>query len=494
MIVPTVVPLAVPLEAAEWDFQTWRCVAAPNYWRKKITVAGARLTLAFSLGTGKFKPACAIALHLGTAVETLRMAYGQSPGMTPEQLKRVFSDALRWQLQRIQADQVGTTAPAGDHASLNLIHGEAWAFLAKHGLEAPWSFDQQDRLIENGWAPTDAKAVGEAVFDYQTAHPVSKIQLDSYVAAFRIEETTNNLDRVKRTICAARAAACREATSRLSADVDSFAGWIPDALADETPFAFSHVDESRSPQPVTESPVGDRYDQPKALQARSVATVTKVKKLLLVAAEECIARHEQQQAWHVISAGQVRTALRMFDHACGGAVCIEDIELRHVLAFTALCRALPNRWGRTTAEKAGGIAASLLRAQTMGADEVGISQTTINKHITWVVAVLYFAAGDSEAEGHRPTQPLSFKNARSGIGKKARQQRKRDRDKRANWTKQEVARLLSAPIWTGSAGIDQRLAPGSEIIHDAWYWLPLMLPLYGGRSSELAGLALNEVH
>lgn len=54
--------------------------------------------------------------------------------------------------------------------------------------------------------------------------------------------------------------------------------------------------------------------------------------------------------------------------------------------------------------------------------------------------------------------------------------------------------LLSAPVWTGAAGIDDRLTPGTEIIHDAWYWLPLMLPLYGGRSSELAGLALAEVH
>jgi len=114
--------------------------------------------------------------------------------------------------------------------------------------------------------------------------------------------------------------------------------------------------------------------------------------------------------------------------------------------------------------------------------------------LTRIAAVLAFAAGDGEDSGHRPAQELSFKNARTGIGKKARQQHQRKRDMRANWTKQEVTRLLSAPIWTGAAGIDRRLHPGLEIIHDAWYWLPLMLPLYGGRSSELAGLALSEVH
>jgi integrase len=35
--------------------------------------------------------------------------------------------------------------------------------------------------------------------------------------------------------------------------------------------------------------------------------------------------------------------------------------------------------------------------------------------------------------------------------------------------------------------------PGSEIYHDACYWVPLMLVLYGGRSSELVGLPLTDV-
>ncbi len=43
--------------------------------------------------------------RLNVAVEGVRMAYGQSTGMRPDQLKKVFSDALRWQLQRILEDQ-----------------------------------------------------------------------------------------------------------------------------------------------------------------------------------------------------------------------------------------------------------------------------------------------------------------------------------------------------------------------------------------------------
>lgn len=191
---------------------------------------------------------------------------------------------------------------------------------------------------------------------------------------------------------------------------------------------------------------------------------------------------------------QVRTAIRLFDYACGGDVHIEDVGQRHVSGFIELRQKLPNRWGRTKAEQAGGIAASLERATTMPADELGTSQDTINKHLTWITSVLKHAAGATEAEGHRPAQPITFETARQGVAKMNRKARKRDRDKRINWTKQEVRQLLSAPRWTGSAGIDKRFESGDQIIHDAWYWLPLMLPLYGGRSSELAGLALTEVH
>ncbi|WP_137898504.1 hypothetical protein [Sphingomonas sp. 2SG] len=46
--------------------------------------------------------------------------------MNPDQLKNVFSDALRWQLQRIIDDQVASSSPAIDHASLDYRYAEAW--------------------------------------------------------------------------------------------------------------------------------------------------------------------------------------------------------------------------------------------------------------------------------------------------------------------------------------------------------------------------------
>ena len=466
-------------------------------WRRKITVSGAALPLWLSLGTGNFRKARGIADRLSVAVESLRMAYGQSTGMHPDQLKRVFGDALRWQLQRILEDQAGSTAPSGGHATVNSLYAEAWSFLGRNGIEARWTLDEHHRLLEAGWSAERAKAVADLVFDFQIGEPISRTQIDSYSEAFGIDATRDNVARMARVVCSARAAACHEATKRLPAGDDSMTSWIDDALAEDVPFAFEAI-----VRPLAMPTVADAeplepatFSDAEIDQSSQVVVPLRPKKSLLEAAEECIAAYLQEDAWDVASANQVRTAMRLFNHASGGGALIEDLKQPYVKVFTNLCRALPNRWGRTTAERAGGIAASLVRAATMPPADVGLGQATINKHITWVEAVLAHAAGgENDDQGHRPATPLSFKAARAGIGKTSRKRRKRDRDKRANWTKQEVARLLSAPVWTGGAGIDDRLTPGSEIIHDAWYWLPLMLPLYGGRSSELIGLALAEVH
>ena len=458
------------------------------WWRKKMTVAGVRLTLALPIGAMSFTDARVIALRLGSAAETLRMGYGErSTGVSPDQLKKVFSDALRWQLQRILADQTVSSTAAADHASVNSRYAEAWTFLSKRGVEAKWTLDDLDRMTANGWNLSDAKAVADTVFDLQGGSPVSGEQIGTYVENFGIAPTAANLDKMRRTICAAKAVACRKATANLSLDEDVPVEWIDDALADDTPFAWetTSVPPPQPSKPQPTSPVEQVAVQP---------VPAKAKQRLVDAADACIAVHERQRAWDAVTIQQVRTAIRLLDYACGGDVFIEDITQEHVTDFTDLCSTLPNRWGRTTEERVGGIAASLARAKTMPEKMRGISQVTINKHISWIMAVLHHAAGANREKGHRPAEAIDFKTARKGVGKKARQQQKRDRERRANWTKQEVRRLLSAPIWTGAAGIDRRLTPGSEILHDAWYWLPLMLPLYGGRSSELVGLPLSDVH
>ncbi len=144
------------------------------------------------------------------------MAYGQFSGMSREQMKQVFSDALRWQLQRIEQDQTGSQADPGAHATANSLHAEAWEFFARGGIAARWTLGEHQRLIANGWSPAQAKTVANIVFDLQHGGVVSGEQVATYSTAFGFPVTTDNVGHVQRLICKARAAACREATARLS--------------------------------------------------------------------------------------------------------------------------------------------------------------------------------------------------------------------------------------------------------------------------------------
>jgi len=84
--------------------------------------------------------------------------------------------ALRWQLQRVLEDQVASNIPAVDHASLNSPHAEAWPFLSKRGVEAKWSLDDHERLIDDGWDTREAKAVADTVFDLQSGSQGGSIE------------------------------------------------------------------------------------------------------------------------------------------------------------------------------------------------------------------------------------------------------------------------------------------------------------------------------
>ncbi len=281
------------------------------------------------------------------------------------------------------------------------------------------------------------------------------------------------------------------ATALLPDTEDETAAWVDDALADDAPFAFEQI-APQGTRPAPTEPLSDDIVTP-APPPAPPPKPERPKQRIVDAAEDCIAAYSKEGGWDTDSIKQVRTAIRLFDHACGGDAFIEDLDQSHVRAFTTLCRALPNRWGRTREEQAGGIAASLERAKGMDPAQIGISQVTINKHLTWVAAVLAHAAGEEDdPKAHRPAKPLSFKVARAGLANPIASSASVTGTSAPMDQAGSRHAVVRADL-DGCAGIGGRFKPGTEIFHDAWYWLPLMLPLYGGRSSELAGLGLAEV-
>jgi integrase len=468
------------------------------WWRRKVTIDGVAIPIALPLHTANFYQARAIAERLGSGLEALRMSYGErGTAIDPANLKLIFQDAMRWQLTRILQDQIGSVTPVAHHAFINKVCAELWRHSARSGPETPRTAAYYAGLIDAGWTPEEVKVLAQEAARYSGAL-VSQRQLETYAERFGFPLTTSNRQQLTQVVLSARAHACDAATAQLGQETGDLSAWVEEALAAEGPFLFERVTDPVPGPPAAATGQPSSTTTTPARPTAAPEASSRPGKPLKQAMAECIAAANKTEAWSSDVLEQVRTAIRLFDFACGEDVLVEQVTKAGVLAFKKLCEDLPNRWGRTRAEMQGGLRASLERAKDMDPTQLGMSQVTIRKHLTWIMAVLDFAASDAGGN-HEPTEAAvvekAIREVRKGFGKKGgKSGRQRARDLRAGWNRDEIARLLSAPIWTGCRDLDHRLEPGSEVFHDGWYWLTLMLPLYGGRSSELVALPLADVH
>lgn len=302
---------------------------ATYWWRRRISVSNHQLTVALSLRTADPHAARSIALRLGAAVEDFRMAYGErGQAVSQANLQKIFGDAMRWQLERILLDQTGSGIDPEHHRWTNRAYAEMWRILARQ--DARWTAEDDERLAAEEWPQEARLLVSDLWQEHRDKQLVSKNQIEAYRAKFGFEPTASNLDRVRRIIISARSAACSEATKHLGSHPADFDRWVEGALSDGAAFAFEadHADAPFAPPgPSTAAPVSP---QP--------GPAAHSKKLLTEAAEECVEFYLDEQAWGGDSVKQVRTAIRLFDFACGGNVFVDDLNQTHVDALHRLCK------------------------------------------------------------------------------------------------------------------------------------------------------------
>lgn len=74
-----------------------------------------------------------------------------------------------------------------------------------------------------------------------------------------------------------------------------------------------------------------------------------------------------------------------------------------------------------------------------------------------------------------------------------RKRTKKSRADRLALTEEHIRTIFQAPMWQGCASNTRRHQPGSEIIQDAHYWIPLIAAYTGARREEIAGLHAADV-
>jgi len=184
---------------------------------------------------------------------------------------------------------------------------------------------------------------------------------------------------------------------------------------------------------------------------------------------------------------QAKSTVAVFELLVG-AKPFASCTQKDLAGFKRKLRLLPKRYDMTS-EKSRQIALAAGEGQPTGlpAAELGLAAPTINRHIT-ALRVIHRWAGTAGV-----ARPMwSFENLHIVISKK-----KRERNQRPATSLEDLRKLFALPIFsgcqphrggTGQVVLRARFAPGPAIVHDAFYWVPLLIYYTGARREEICKL------
>ena len=163
---------------------------------------------------------------------------------------------------------------------------------------------------------------------------------------------------------------------------------------------------------------------------------------------------------------------------------VDDIRQHHLSGFRDALTAFPVHFMRSAADGTRTIEEIMEQARFLPDSQKGIHVTTRQRHIKSVELLLERAA----SEGHDLDPGLNIKKVKpkaKGKGAKHKQ--------RAVFTTVELKAVFAHSLWQGGRSRGNRHEPGSVIVRDSRYWIPLVLAYTGARRAEIAGLAASDV-
>lgn len=211
--------------------------------------------------------------------------------------------------------------------------------------------------------------------------------------------------------------------------------------------------------------------------------------------------NQRSQTWQDSACRNAKVITEIFI-AENGDLHLSEIEKRHVLNVDDRLSKMPRIWGKNKEDRAGGMKAVFARGEALSVQwtkdkrkamkdnlpKVGLSPTTHNRHLNTLKQLFDFAQNLEDGNGKKTHfyPDANFKNLNKRDPRK--------KNKRLPTPKEEeVLKFLSGPIYDGCLSQQERMKPGTAIIHDSFYWGPLLLVVYGYRSNEFFQMPLKNV-
>jgi site-specific recombinase XerD len=223
--------------------------------------------------------------------------------------------------------------------------------------------------------------------------------------------------------------------------------------------------------PIREAPLWADARSAAAVEVPTGATLTEVLPAFLDYAQK-------DKGWRGQTLAQNKASYRMFEQCCGDKPVAAYVKT-DLTKFYDLLRALPQLYSKS--KEWAGLTLEQIAEQTKGQDIQRLTMTTVKRHFSALGVFFAFLKRRGEYVGENPAYGFEFPT------------KGRARHGRDMWEGEPLTRLFASPVWTGCLSKDRRSRPGSLIIRDDKFWLPLLGLFHGNRLEEFAQLHRSDV-
>lgn len=393
-----------------------------------------RRELVVSLATSDVRLARLRSRHAYIASEAL-FAKLESPMLNDETIKRVVSEfySLVGEI-----DQIGRLAsPALSEAE----HAALIPFLDEHLVATKSELGRGD-------------------------YTLAGVGADIVIARLGLTVDSLELRQVQQAIMRTGIDTLRAAQARLSGDFDHTPG---DALVRATLAAGGPANASVYPSIQTPSPA----ELPPAMQTSVAAN------LFGELADRFLTHQTRGKIWDKQTASQAKKTYSLWKEVCGNRR-LDAYERADAQKFKDLMQDLPWDYGKAAEFRGKAISEIVHLDETRTPKAERLATRTVKRHFAALSGLWRWAIADGMASIN-PFLGFTFPSML------------RANEQRDMWTTEELAALFATPVWLGCLSESRRSTPGSLVIRDEKFWLPVIAVFSGLRQEEIAQLHLEDI-
>lgn len=201
--------------------------------------------------------------------------------------------------------------------------------------------------------------------------------------------------------------------------------------------------------------------------------------LFVETAERFVAKQKQLRRWEKQTAAQNEKSYELFGAICGNKP-LRSYTRRDAATFKDVLERLPADYGKASRYLGKTPDEILALDVENGSKGERLSSKTVKRHLSalsalWDESIPLGDAAEKIFSGFK--FPLQ----------------QRAQDQRPMWTRADLARLFKTPVWAGCKSQGRRSTPGTLIIRDEKFWLPLIAIFSGARQEEICQLHVEDI-